>query len=244
MKYLAAATIAVCFVGVLASPASADSIAFSASDAEGRSASATFAHTGTYLSITLSNTSSADALLPVDILTGLFFDISSGAGLTPLSAVLGGVATVHFGSSDGGSVGGEWAYASNLSGPGGASYGIGSAGLGLFTPGDRFDTGSNLQGAESVNGLEFGITTAGDDVTTGNTPVTGAHALIQGSVVFFFTVGSGFDLDDISNVSFQYGTSLSEPNITEMPEPGTLLLLGTGLAGLAASVRRRRRHRA
>jgi len=43
----------------------------------------------------------------------------------------------------------------------------------------------------------------------------------------------GLSLEEITNVSFQYGTNLSEPNIIANPEPGTLLLLGSGLAGLA-----------
>jgi hypothetical protein len=68
--------------------------------------------------------------------------------------------------------------------------------------------------------------------------VTGGHALIKNSVVFTLGgVGSNFDLSRIGNVSFQYGTDLSEPNI-RVPAPSTAALMGLGAA---ASLRRRRR---
>jgi hypothetical protein len=80
--------------------------------------------------------------------------------------------------------------------------------------------------------VQYGIASGADNPGIGNAAVTGANALIQSSVVF--TLGNlpvGFTLADISNVSFQYGTSLNEPNIP-VPEPSTMLLLGSGLLGL------------
>jgi hypothetical protein len=204
------------------------------------SATADFEASGTKLIVTLTNNSTYDALVPTDILTAVFFTIEGIGSLTPESAVLANGSTVFFGSDGFGNVGGEWAYASGLSGaPGGATQGISSSGLGLFGSGN-FE-GSDLQGPPSgaVDGLQYGITSAGDNPATGNTPVTGTNALIKNAVVFTLSgLPADFEYSKISNVSFQYGTSLSEPNVP-VPEPATMVLLGSGLIGLAVFGRRR-----
>jgi hypothetical protein len=187
---------------------------------------------------TLTNTSTADVLNPSGVLTGVFFDTTPALTLTKVSAVLGAGSSVLFGGSDpGGVVGGEWAFADGLSGaPGGALLGIGSAGFGLFGPGDLFP-GTNLQGPDSPDGLQYGITSAGDDPTTGNQKVTGADALIKNSVVFTLTFdaagdsllnGDGLTLL-VENVSFQYGTSLDGGGAVPAPGAALLALLGLGI---------------
>lgn len=203
------------------------------------SAQATFDVVGSDLQITLSNISMDDVLVPADILTGVFFDISGSAmTLGRVSAVLASGSTVAFGTTDPGNVvGGEWGFKGGMTGPRGAAYGISSSGLGLFGPGDVFP-GSNLQGPTNPDGLQYGITSAGDNLATGNSPVTGENALIKHAVVFKLSgAGSNFDLSRIGNVNFQYGTDLSEPNIT-VPAPSAAALMGLGAA---ASLRRRRR---
>jgi hypothetical protein len=182
---------------------------------------------------TLTNTSTADVRNPSGILTAVFFDTSPTLTLTKVSAVLATGSAVGFGGTDaGGVVGGEWAYANNLSGaPGSAALGISSAGFGLFGPGDLFP-GSNLQGPESPDGLQYGLTSVGDNLATGNKPVTGTNALIQSSVVFTFTFDPAVDFS-VSNVKFQYGTSLEQ-----IPAPGAALLALVGL-GIVRCVKRR-----
>jgi len=200
-------------------------------------ASAEFDISAGSLIVRLTNTSSADVLIPADILTGVYFDVGgSPLSLTPVSATLFGGSIVHFGSNGGGNMGGEFAYASSLVGaPGAADYGISSSGLGLF--GNPNFNGPNLGGPAGVDGLQYGITSAGDNVATGNAAVTGGNELIQNSVEFTLSgLPQGFDLNSIGNVWFQYGTSLSEPQVST-PAPGALALLGLG--GLIVGRRRR-----
>ncbi|HOE66418.1 MAG TPA: PEP-CTERM sorting domain-containing protein [Candidatus Hydrogenedentes bacterium] len=172
------------------------------------------------------------------MLTGVFFTLAGDPALTSLSAVLTAGSTVFFGgTSPGNVVGGEWAYASGLNGaPRGANQGISSSGLGLF--GAATFPGANLQGPNAVNGMQYGIVSLGDNPATGNAPVTGSNAFIHNAVVF--TLGNlpmDFSLHDISNVSFQYGTSLTEPNFPGdtpvVPEPASFVLLGIGIAAFA-----------
>ncbi len=224
----------------LAASSASASVVFTGSDAT-RAASAQFAVSGSSLVITLTNTSANDAMVPVDILTGVYFDIQGAAlSLTRTSAVLGAGSSVVSGSSDaGGVVGGEWAYKGGMVGaPHSAKYGISSSGLGLFGAGDRFP-GNNLDGPTSPAGLSYGITSAGDNSATGNGGLLGT-AVIRNSVVFTLGgISPSFDLAKICNVSFQYGTDLSEPNIQgNVPAPGSMALLG--LAGLASRTRRRK----
>jgi hypothetical protein len=220
------------FAGVLAAgaPVASGSVSFSATDSAGRSAFAGFDVSGSDLIVTLRNDASMDVMVPDEILTCLFFEYAgSPLTLTPVSALLPSGAVVHFGPSNGGNVGGEWQYLAGVVWPEGSGYGISSVGLDIFSL-PNFN-GPNLQGPLALDGLQYGLTSTGDNPSTGNSAVTGRFALIQDAVVFTLSgLPVGFDLGLIGNVWFQYGTDLSEPRT---PTPGSLALLGIGLTLLS-----------
>lgn len=227
-------------------------VTFTGTNNSNLSAKATFDAVGNQLIVVLSNISTSDVLAPADVLTAVFFDYNGLAlALASTSAVLSPGSSVLFGTSDpGGVVGGEWAYGSGLAGaPNGAKNGISSSGLSPLFGAATFP-GNDLDGnASSVNGVGYGITSAGDNTLTGNQKVTGSVPLIKSSVTFTLTgLPSGFNLSGIGNVSFQYGTGLDEPNITgdggtgpsgEPSVPGPAAAIPFGVGFLAALRKRR-----
>jgi hypothetical protein len=211
-------------------------------------ATVAFAQSGTDLIITLSNTTLADVQAQEDVLTAVFFTLAGNPVLTKTSAVVPAGSTVYFGITDpGGVVGGEWAYNPALKkAPFDAQLGIGSAG---FSANAEFDgtmmfPGNNLDGNAGPDGISYGILSAGDNTTTGNSAVTGGNPLIKNSVVFTMGLPTNYVLtaSSISDVSFQYGTALNEPNDPGalIPEPSSIALAAAGIGLLGLFGRRRR----
>lgn len=216
------------------------------------SAAADFELVGSTLTITLTNTSAADVTTPSQVLTGLFFD--STATLTPVSAALGTGSKLVYGTTS--DVGKGWQYKGGLgTAAQGKNAGLSATGLGVFGPKGNF-----AADPVKLDGLDYGILSAGDDTGTGNKGVKKHGPLIQNSIVFTLSVDGSFSLAALSgngtaNVVFQYGTALDEPHFTGAgaykptgvtsppggvaPEASSIILLAFGGLPLLAAARRR-----
>jgi hypothetical protein len=250
---------ALALAGTLLLAPRSQAVVFSASELIGGytySAEAEFTYdsVNNLLCIRLTNTAPAPVTSQGQTLSGLYFDVA-GPLLTKYSAAVGVTSTIvnDVPNLDDSKIGQEWAFRNNI-GTAEASftdalYGISSTGLGLFAPGDRFDTSGNLAGppSGSVGGDDFNLVPAVQSSFSGGgldgTP------FVQNSMLFKLNTPAGFVLD-IRNVAFHYGSGQDFPTIvpgnggppTGVPEPGSLALLG-GMAGAATLVFRRQRGR-
>jgi hypothetical protein len=244
-KFIVHLALGCALIGLNSQYSRAAVVTYTGGDGATLSASATFNLTGTTLTVTLTNTSPFDVLMPTDVLQAVFFNTSTAAGhgLTPVSASLNG-SSVFYGSIVN-NVGEGWSYASGISAHG-ENSGISAAGLGVFGAPNFFSPP-----VTPLDGTDYGILSAGDNPATGNTGVTGHGPLIQDSVQFTLTTGANFSLGDLgSTVVFQYGTGLDEPSFNgpmrpsapSAPEPMSLVVWSTliGTFGACYAFRRNR----
>lgn len=218
-----------------------------------RSASVLFSNDASThtLSVTLTNTGTGDVCDPTDILTALYFSYS-GPALAPVIAYVNAGSHIYDLSSStptvplsGTYIGAGWDYVAS------SPNGIGAAGFNIFGQGD-FGCGTNGNPAcQTVQGVSYGLLSAGDNLITGNGGVLGAshQPLIDNSAIFIFTYNGVFDYpSQVSNIIFQYGTSNTEPELTcqsggtcnsaETPEPPAVLLSATIMAFVLWKARR------
>jgi hypothetical protein len=191
----------------------------------GLSAAATFTDLGGgQLEIQLWNTYTGDTPDQSHVLTALFF--SGPTGLTPVSALAApGSLQWEAGNSTaagGMDVGANWEYVSGS--------GISSAGFGIFSSGN-FPPSSG----DTLDGSAWGLVSAG--YAGSHLDGLDSRIYIQNSVIFVLSGFNG-DMGSITDVSFQYGTALDEPNLPAVPESNTVLAGALLLLPLGASTMR------
>jgi hypothetical protein len=210
------------------------------------SAAATFSVSDLDLIVTLSNTGTFDPENANDILTGIFFTIDGDPELTPESAdVASGSSVIAHRLPPGfdGDVGSQWAYRNDLAGaPDGTDEGISSTSLKWFGTKNLFSK-EKIKGFGSFGGISFGITTL-DDLGGHDRGNLKNQALTQNSVVFTFSgLPNDFSLSEISDVTFQYGTSFKAPELfgepmpSDIAEPPTIALVAVSLLGALGAMR-------
>ena len=265
MKKALQIVLAVVLIGAFARSASAASITFVGSSGTLAAATRITDLGGGLLRIELGNFGSA-AVIPVDVLTGVFFDGNNAvlSSLGNVSAITSATTTITNPNACGSgssacpsganlNVGGEFASAANPLGV--YDFGISSSGLGIFGQGNFI--GPDLSNPTAVNGLNFGMVSIPNGISGGANPQVLSQPLLRGVVTFNVQGQVGFNpATGITGVRFQYGTALTDANFigtplppgvptpfdvgpTAVPEPASMVLLRSGLLAGTPYVRRR-----
>ena len=190
-------------------------------------------------------------------LTGVYWDFTGNPVLTPQSATIAAGALIQANKCTYGpcnatttNIAGEWGYqasSSQVPTGSGADRGIASSGylntglahnIGNFGPGGA--AGADLDDPKSLDGINFGIISnlSGNSNFNPNGGLAN-DPLIRHTARFTLSGALGLTNSDISDVTFQYGTSFSENSFRAIPEPDMIMLFIAGTALLVWARRRK-----
>lgn len=208
-----------------------------------KQASVDFTVVGSQIKIVLTNTFTGITTQPNQVLTAVFWNVTGtpawtkgSAGFTPGSYIVDG--------STPDTPAQHWGFrrsTMDLDPTGGTNfrgYGLSATGIGLFDDSHVFQTGG---GTPLFNGADFGL--VGNKFST--TPMPSGKPLIFNSMTFYLNATSGFDLANLKDVRFLWGTDLAEfqgggemfpPDA--VPEPASMAMAALG-AMAAWSARRK-----
>ena len=199
---------------------------------------------GSTLQIVLTNTSTDNAGSgPGVLLTGLGFQLPTGVSITSGLVSMTGSSAIGFGAPSTGNVSSEWGYdygslhSGAFQGMAWLDYNAVVGSMESITT-KQFAPGSIAQPG-NLGGPDFGLVSANETDPLGN----GVEA-IRSSILMLLTLeamGGTIPLDLIEQIQGgNVGLSFGSPDLTTVPEPGSLSLLGIGLASLATAMRRRK----
>jgi hypothetical protein len=202
---------------------------------------------GTELLLTLTYAGSSEPLSSINqVLTGLTWDMNGYTGqLTADSALVAqgsNVIGANSSSFSGSDLSGQWTFKDDISvssspiGPLGM-YGVGAVGdidfgEDTFGSSDVIDAGKT-QISPVPGGIDFGLVPFGPLPSNGGFQNQGP--VVMNTVEFGFTFDGTLTEDMFTNVQPLFGSDGATP----VPEPATILLLGTALIGLAGIGRKR-----
>lgn len=210
--------------------------------------------TNGYLDITLKNTAAAAAASTNDVLTGLFFTLSFSPSGTALSTAASWAANTSAGLLNAAACTASCSSAVNIGyqdslyySPTGYAgtvfnntnpqYGLAASQIsvgGTAMPANHL-SGTQLDSNSLVNSVAFGIVGSG-----GAGSLSAAYPYVNRSVDYKYTGDFSGQTLTVSNVWFVYGYAPTTAINGQIPEPSSLLLLGSGLLGYPF-IRRRRK---